>query len=577
MIPIQPLQVELPALGCGHDPGRRPPDRRALAAADPPAPGPARLPAGQGLAPPPGARRRGGQERRLRAARHRRGPGGLRVAAARDRLRRRRGVRLRGAHGRRPHRPGGQGHVRPGARRRLRGAGQAGARPRRHAGRGAGGREARRGARAARAAEGAARPGRRDRLLRRPREPGGRGPAGRLGAPAARGRAGRARGTGRRPGPAARADLGDAPRRPRRPHRLGVAGPPLRRPGGDLQVRAGQGLRAGAGRAALRHVRRRVHPRGRPLHLRGPAGPRRAGRPGAARHRRAGPRPRPQGRPVRPPRDRGLRRPHRRLVCRDRRRRGAARPRGRDPRQPPRLLRQETAVIRTGAIREGAIEPAAPRPHGIPFAEAVRTWARVAALSFGGPASQIAVMHRILVEEKRWIGENRFLHALNYCMLLPGPEAQQLAVYVGWLLHRTAGGLVAGTLFVLPGYVALMALSVVYAAFGKVGAVQALFFGLKAAVLAVVLEAVVPHRPPAPREPAGGGGAPARLGGIFFLKLPFPLIILAAGVAGFLGARAGVPAFLTGGGHGPGKGAVLADADSALGEEMPAHARPNLA
>src|SRR4051795_3099715 len=164
-------------------------------------------------------------------------------------------------------------------------------------------------------------------------------------------------------------------------------------------------------------------------------------------------------------------------------------------------------MIRTSAIREGAVEPAAPRPHGIPFAEAVRTWARVAALSFGGPAGQIAVMHRILVEEKRWIGENRFLHALNYCMLLPGPEAQQLAVYVGWLLHRTAGGLVAGTLFVLPGYVALMVLSLVYAAFGQVGIVQALFFGLKAAVLAVVLEAVVRIGGPRAHKPPHIGGA----------------------------------------------------------------------
>src|SRR5690349_14545640 len=114
--------------------------------------------------------------------------------------------------------------------------------------------------------------------------------------------------------------------------------------------------------------------------------------------------------------------------------------------------------------------------HGVPFAEAVRTWARVALLSFGGPAGQIAVMHRILVSEKRWIGEQRFLHALNYCMLLPGPEAQQLTVYVGWLLHRTMGGLIAGTLFVLPGFVAIMALSWLYAGWGKVGIVQALFF-----------------------------------------------------------------------------------------------------
>src|SRR5690242_1389886 len=129
--------------------------------------------------------------------------------------------------------------------------------------------------------------------------------------------------------------------------------------------------------------------------------------------------------------------------------------------------------------------------HGVSFREAVGVWARVAALSFGGPAGQIAVMHRILVEEKKWIGETRFLHALNYCMLLPGPEAQQLAVYIGWLMHKTKGGLVAGTLFILPGFISIMILSWIYAAFGKVGAVQALFFGLKAAVLAIVLEAVV--------------------------------------------------------------------------------------
>lgn len=128
--------------------------------------------------------------------------------------------------------------------------------------------------------------------------------------------------------------------------------------------------------------------------------------------------------------------------------------------------------------------------HGVSFREAFWVWMRVAALSFGGPAGQIAVMHRILVEEKRWIGETRFLHALNYCMLLPGPEAQQLAVYIGWLLHRIPGGLVAGTLFILPGYISLMVLSWLYAAYGEIGPIQALFFGLKAAVLAIVIEAV---------------------------------------------------------------------------------------
>src|SRR5882757_7717707 len=134
-----------------------------------------------------------------------------------------------------------------------------------------------------------------------------------------------------------------------------------------------------------------------------------------------------------------------------------------------------------------------PRPvphHGVSFAEALRVWLRVAALSFGGPAGQIAVMHRIIVDEKRWIGESRFLHALSYCTLLPGPEAQQLATYIGWLMHRTAGGLMAGGLFIIPGIIAIMALSMVYAEYGNVGWIAAAFFGLKAAVLAIVVEAV---------------------------------------------------------------------------------------
>ena len=129
--------------------------------------------------------------------------------------------------------------------------------------------------------------------------------------------------------------------------------------------------------------------------------------------------------------------------------------------------------------------------HGISFAEAFRVWLRVALLSFGGPAGQIAVMHRILVEEKYWISESRFLHALNYCMLLPGPEAQQLATYIGWLLHRTAGGIMAGGLFILPGIISIMALSYVYAGYGNVSFIEALFFGLKAAVLAIVIQAEI--------------------------------------------------------------------------------------
>src|SRR4051794_15913844 len=167
-----------------------------------------------------------------------------------------------------------------------------------------------------------------------------------------------------------------------------------------------------------------------------------------------------------------------------------------------------------------SVQSAAAPAHDIPFSEAVQVWARVAALSFGGPAGQIAVMHRILVEEKRWIGETRFLHALNYCTLLPGPEAQQLAIYIGWLLHKTRGGLVAGILFVLPGAIAIMALSWIYAIFGNVGAVQALFFGLKAAVLAIVLEAVARIGKRALKNNAMVGLAAVAFVALFFFHLP---------------------------------------------------------
>ncbi|MEO3433880.1 chromate efflux transporter [Inquilinus sp. CAU 1745] len=230
-------------------------------------------------------------------------------------------------------------------------------------------------------------------------------------------------------------------------------------------------------------------------------------------------------------------------------------------------------------MREAAIAaataPAAP-DHGVSFGEAIPVWARIAALSFGGPAGQIAVMHRILVEEKRWIGESRFLHTLNYCMLLPGPEATQLAVYIGWLLHKTKGGLVAGTLFVLPGFLSIMVLSWVYAAFGNVGIVAALFFGLKAAVLAIVFEAVVRIGKRSLKNRVMLSLAAAAFVAIFVFDVAFPLIVLAAGLIGYFGARAGHPAFLVESGHGTSKEAALADAESALGESIPAHAQPNL-
>jgi chromate transporter len=212
----------------------------------------------------------------------------------------------------------------------------------------------------------------------------------------------------------------------------------------------------------------------------------------------------------------------------------------------------------------------------VPFSEAVWVWARIAALSFGGPAGQIAVMHRVLVEEERWLGERRFLHALNYCMLLPGPEAQQLAIYVGWLMHRTVGGLVAGALFVLPGFISIMVLSVLYAAFGQVGAVTALFFGLKAAVLVVVIQAVLRVGRRSLRNPMMISLAISAFLALFVFRVSFPLVIMTAGVVGFVGGRLGLAAFEVGGGHGIVTKSHVADADTVLGDESPEHAKPNL-
>lgn len=211
----------------------------------------------------------------------------------------------------------------------------------------------------------------------------------------------------------------------------------------------------------------------------------------------------------------------------------------------------------------------------VPFAEATRTWARVAALSFGGPAGQIAVMHRIVVDEKRWVGEHRFLHALNYCMLLPGPEAHQLAIYIGWLINKIPGGVIAGVLFVLPGFIAILALSYVYVLFGDVTFIEGMFFGLKCAVLAVVIQAVFRIGSRALRNKVMVAICTAAFIAIFFLHIPFPFIIVAAGVVGYFGGRSGNPAFKMGGGHKAGSEKILEDRDSFLGEDIPVHARPN--
>ena len=206
----------------------------------------------------------------------------------------------------------------------------------------------------------------------------------------------------------------------------------------------------------------------------------------------------------------------------------------------------------------------------IPFGEALRVWAKVALLSFGGPAGQIAVMHRELVEERKWIDEPQFLHALNFCMLLPGPEAQQLATYVGWLLHRTLGGVVAGTLFVLPGFVVIMTLSTIYALFQDTPALETLFFGLKAAVLAVVIEAVLRVGRRALRNRAMMALAAVAFVAIFALGVPFPLIVLGAGLIGLIGAKLR-PDLFAPSTHGPAGGV-----ETALERQM-AHNEPSLA
>jgi chromate transporter len=184
-------------------------------------------------------------------------------------------------------------------------------------------------------------------------------------------------------------------------------------------------------------------------------------------------------------------------------------------------------------------------PATITLREALPTWIKVACLSFGGPAGQIAVMQRLLVDERRWISERRFLHALNYCMLLPGPEATQLAAYIGWLMHRWRGGLAAGVLFVLPGFLSILALSVVYAGWGDVPAVESVFYGIKPAVLAIVVHALVRI---ARRALAGGhllAIAAAAFVAIFAFGVPFPAIVVASGVIGWLGGRFGVQALLS--------------------------------
>ncbi|MBO9550445.1 chromate efflux transporter [Pseudomonas sp.] len=227
-------------------------------------------------------------------------------------------------------------------------------------------------------------------------------------------------------------------------------------------------------------------------------------------------------------------------------------------------------VDTTSAVSEQPPSQATQQPIGL--YEAFLFWLKLGFISFGGPAGQISIMHQELVERRRWISEKRFLHALNYCMLLPGPEAQQLATYIGWLMHRTWGGVIAGALFVLPSLFILIGLSWVYVAFGEVPVVAGIFYGIKPAVTAIVVHAA--HRIGSRALKNGWlwAMAGASFVAIFALNVPFPLIVLVAAIIGYVGGRIAPSKFVIGGGHGAAKnsyGPALIDDDT----PTPEHAR----
>ena len=220
------------------------------------------------------------------------------------------------------------------------------------------------------------------------------------------------------------------------------------------------------------------------------------------------------------------------------------------------------------------MQPSHVKPAAVGFWQAFAFWLKLGFISFGGPAGQIALMHQELVENRRWISERRFLHALNYCMVLPGPEAQQLATYIGWLMHRTPGGIVAGALFVLPSLLILVALSWIYIAFGELSEVAGLFYGIKPAVTAIVVQAAHRIGSRALKNNALWAIAAASFTAIFAFDVPFPLIVLAAALAGHIGGRLAPATFAVGGGGGhhgagPSHGAALIDDTT----PPPAHAR----
>src|SRR5438034_3121495 len=237
------------------------------------------------------------------------------------------------------------------------------------------------------------------------------------------------------------------------------------------------------------------------------------------------------------------------------------------------MLRRTVRVF-AAAMKLQQTGPLQRRQTAPSLAEAARFWFKFGFISFGGPTAQIALLHGELVEKKKWISETRFFHALNFCMLLPGPEAHQLAIYIGWLLHKIRGGVIAGTLFVLPAAVFLWGLTWVYAAYGNIAWIAAIFFGIKPAVMAIVAEAVIRIGSRALKNEVMWTLAGLAFVAIFFLKVPFPLVVLTAGITGLVGGRLWKDKFLVFGQNKSGK----KDAETVLGDdiESPAHTKPSL-
>src|SRR5437879_6742226 len=239
------------------------------------------------------------------------------------------------------------------------------------------------------------------------------------------------------------------------------------------------------------------------------------------------------------------------------------------------MLRRALRSFATAMNFQRTTTPQQARQTAPTFAEASRVWLKFGFISFGGPTAQIALLHGELVEKKKWISESRFFHALNFCMLLPGPEAHQLAIYIGWLLHKVRGGVAAGALFVLPAAFFLWGLTWVYAAYGKIAWVAAIFFGIKAAVMAIVAEAVLRIGSKALKNAVMWTLAALAFVAIFFFKVPFPIVVVVAGVFGLVGGKIWKEKFLVFGQQKAGRN----DDESVLGDdvESPAHTKPSLA